>query len=78
MPPRVIRVPTPAFLAPAGIATRPVVVEGADGSDVIAIHHVGYLGLTWDHRAFDGSTAALFLKRVKENIEGWDWEQELT
>jgi 2-oxoglutarate dehydrogenase E2 component (dihydrolipoamide succinyltransferase) len=73
----VINVPNTAILSTDGISKRPVVVEGADGSDVIAIHHVGYLGLTWDHRAFDGSTAALFLKRIKENIEGWDWDQEL-
>jgi pyruvate dehydrogenase E2 component (dihydrolipoamide acetyltransferase) len=73
----VINVPNTAILSTDGISKRPVVVEGADGSDVIGIHHVGYLGLTWDHRAFDGSTAALFLKRIKENIEGWDWEQEL-
>jgi 2-oxoglutarate dehydrogenase E2 component (dihydrolipoamide succinyltransferase) len=53
------------------------VVTNADGSDAIAIHHIGYLGLTWDHRAFDGSTAVLFLRRIKENLETWDWEQEL-
>ena len=49
----------------------------ADGEDVIAIRHIGYLGLLWDHRAFDGSTAVLFLQRIKQNLEGWDWEQEL-
>ena len=26
---------------------------------------------------FDGSTAVLFLRRIKENIETWDWAQEL-
>ena len=31
----------------------------------IAIRPIGYLGLTWDHRAFDGSTAVLFLRRIK-------------
>jgi 2-oxoglutarate dehydrogenase E2 component (dihydrolipoamide succinyltransferase) len=49
-----------------------------DGSDAIAIHHIGYLGLSWDHRAFDGSTAVLFLSKIKDNLETWDWEQELT
>jgi pyruvate/2-oxoglutarate dehydrogenase complex dihydrolipoamide acyltransferase (E2) component len=44
---------------------------------MIAIRHIGYLGLSWDHRAFDGSTAVLFLNRIKENIETWDWGQEL-
>lgn len=72
----IINVPQTAILATDGIKKRPVVVEGESG-DQIAIHHVGYLGLTWDHRAFDGSTAGMFLARVKQNIETWDWEQEL-
>jgi len=46
-------------------------------ADAIAVHHVGYLGLTWDHRAFDGATAVLFLRRIKEALETRDWEQEL-
>jgi 2-oxoglutarate dehydrogenase E2 component (dihydrolipoamide succinyltransferase) len=53
-------------------------LTGPDGEDMIAIRHIGYLGLTWDHRAFDGSTAVLFLQRIKHNLETWDWEQELT
>ncbi len=72
----IINVPQTAILATDGIKKRPVVVEG-DSGDQIAIHHVGYLGLTWDHRAFDGSTAGMFLARIKQSIETWDWEQEL-
>jgi 2-oxoglutarate dehydrogenase E2 component (dihydrolipoamide succinyltransferase) len=60
------------------VTKKPVVVELPDGSDALAIHHIGYLGLTWDHRVFDGSTAVLFLARIKENLETWDWEQELS
>ena len=65
-----------------GIATdtvvkRPTVITTAEGQDTIAIRHIGYLGLSWDHRALDGSTAVLFLNRIKENLETWDWEQEL-
>jgi len=52
-------------------------VTDRNGNDAIAIHHIGYLGLSWDHRAFDGSTAVLFLNKIKQNIETWDWEQEL-
>jgi 2-oxoglutarate dehydrogenase E2 component (dihydrolipoamide succinyltransferase) len=73
----IIPPPNAAILSTDTIKKRPVVVEMADGSDGIAIHHIGYLGLSWDHRVFDGSTAALFLNRVKENLETWDWEQEL-
>ncbi len=73
----IINVPNVAILSTDGIKKRPVVITDDDGNDAIAIHHIGYLGLTWDHRAFDGSTAVLFLKRIKDNIETWDWEHEL-
>jgi 2-oxoglutarate dehydrogenase E2 component (dihydrolipoamide succinyltransferase) len=74
----IINVPNVGILSTDTVAKRPAVVSGPDGSDVIAIRHIGYLGLSWDHRAFDGSTAVLFLNRIKHNIETWDWEQELT
>ena len=73
----VINMPNVAILSTDTVCKRPTVVELPDGSDGLAIHHIGYLGLTWDHRAFDGSTAVLFLNRIKENLETWDWEQEL-
>ena len=73
----IIPPPNAAILSTETIKKRPVVVEMPDGSDGIAIHHIGYLGLSWDHRVFDGSTAALFLNRIRENLETWDWEQEL-
>ncbi len=74
----VINVPNSAILSTETVVKRPVVIEMPDGSDGIAIHHIGYLGLSWDHRVFDGSTAVLFLDRVKQNLETWDWEQELS
>jgi 2-oxoglutarate dehydrogenase E2 component (dihydrolipoamide succinyltransferase) len=73
----IIPPPNAAILSTDTITKRPVVVEMPDGSDGIAIHHIGYLGLSWDHRVFDGSTAVLFLNRIKESLETWDWEQEL-
>jgi 2-oxoglutarate dehydrogenase E2 component (dihydrolipoamide succinyltransferase) len=74
----VINVPNVGILSTDTITKRAAVVTGPDGEDMIAIRHIGYLGLTWDHRAFDGSTAVLFLQRIKQNLETWDWEQELT
>ncbi len=73
----ILNLPNVAILSTDTVVKRPTVVEGPDGTDAIAIHHIGILGLTWDHRAFDGSTAVLFLRRIKETIETWDWEQEL-
>ena len=74
----VINVPNVAILSTDGIAKRPKVITTPDGADAIAIRHLGYLGLSWDHRAFDGAVAVLFLRRIKENLETWDWEQQLT
>ncbi len=73
----IINVPNVGILSTETVTKRPTVVTTPDGQDMIAIRHIGYLGLSWDHRAFDGSTAVLFLQRIKENLETWDWEQEL-
>jgi 2-oxoglutarate dehydrogenase E2 component (dihydrolipoamide succinyltransferase) len=52
-------------------------VELPDGTESIAIHSVGNLPLTWDHRAFDGAYAAAFLRELKQIIETRDWDPEL-
>jgi 2-oxoglutarate dehydrogenase E2 component (dihydrolipoamide succinyltransferase) len=59
------------------VKRKPVVVEAPDGSEAIAIHSVGMLVITWDHRAFDGAYAAAFVRRVQEIIETRDWAAEL-
>ena len=73
----IINQPQVAILSTDGIKRRPVVVEGPDGSEAIAIHSVGMLVITWDHRAFDGAYAAAFVRRVQEIIETRDWAAEL-
>ncbi len=73
----IINQPNSAILSTDGVSKRPTVVTSSSGEDVIAIHHMGMLGFTWDHRAFDGAVAAQFLSRVRDNLETWDWEQEL-
>ena len=73
----VINVPNVAILSTDTVAKRPKVITAPDGGDAIAVRPIGYLGLSWDHRAFDGSTAVLFLRRIKDNLENWDWEQHL-
>ncbi len=73
----IINLPNVAILSTDGVAKRPAVVTLPDGSDTVAVRHIGHLGLSWDHRAFDGSTAALFLGRIRSNLETWDWEGQL-
>jgi pyruvate dehydrogenase E2 component (dihydrolipoamide acetyltransferase) len=72
----VINQPQVAILSTEGIKKRPVVVESPLG-DSIAIHHVGLLAMSWDHRAIDGAYAAAFLNRLRQIIETRDWEPEL-
>jgi 2-oxoglutarate dehydrogenase E2 component (dihydrolipoamide succinyltransferase) len=73
----VINQPQVAILSTDGVKRKPVVVTAPDGSESIAIHSVGNLALTWDHRAFDGAYAAAFLHRIKELLETRDWAPEL-
>jgi pyruvate dehydrogenase E2 component (dihydrolipoyllysine-residue acetyltransferase) len=73
----IINQPQVAILATDGIARRPVVVTQPDGSESIAIHSTGILGVSWDHRAVDGAYISLFLRRVAELLNGRDWGAEL-
>ena len=73
----IINQPQVAILATDAVKKRPVVVEGPDGDDAIAVHSMGVLTLSWDHRAFDGAYAASFLHSLAEILEGRDWEAEL-
>jgi pyruvate dehydrogenase E2 component (dihydrolipoamide acetyltransferase) len=61
-----------AILAFDAIEKRPVVID-----DAIAIRHMVYLSLSWDHRMIDGATAAQLLGRLKQNLEEWDFTPEL-
>lgn len=73
----IINQPQVGILSTDGVKRRPVVVELPDGSESIAIHSVGNLTLSWDHRAFDGAYAAAFVARIKEILETRDWVAEL-
>jgi 2-oxoglutarate dehydrogenase E2 component (dihydrolipoamide succinyltransferase) len=73
----IINQPQVAIISTDSIVRRPVVAETAEGGDAIAIHPVGNLAMSWDHRAFDGAYAAGFLKKVKQVIETRDWSAEL-
>ncbi|HEX2048655.1 MAG TPA: dihydrolipoamide acetyltransferase family protein, partial [Acidimicrobiales bacterium] len=73
----VINQPQVAIVSTDGVRKRPVVVELPDGTDAIAIHPVGNLALSFDHRAFDGAYASAFLSRVRDILETRDWFQEL-
>ena len=73
----IINQPQVAILSTDAIVRKPVVVPTAGGGEAIAIHPVGNLAMSWDHRAFDGAYAAGFLVKVKEILEHRDWNAEL-
>jgi len=68
----IINQPQTAILAFDAVEKRPVVVD-----DAIAIHHMVYISMSWDHRVIDGALASQFLGRMKENLETWDWNEDL-
>nr|MDP9342564.1 2-oxo acid dehydrogenase subunit E2 [Actinomycetota bacterium] len=68
----IINQPNTAILAFDAIEKRPVVID-----DAIAIRHMVYLSMSWDHRVIDGAAAAQFLGRLKQNLETWDFTPEL-
>jgi 2-oxoglutarate dehydrogenase E2 component (dihydrolipoamide succinyltransferase) len=73
----VINQPQVGIISTDAIVRKPVVVNLPDGGESIAIHPVGKLAMSWDHRAFDGAYAAGFLSRAKEILETRDWSAEL-
>ena len=73
----IINQPQVAILATDAVTARPVAVPLEDGQYAVAVHPVGNLALTFDHRAIDGGYAARFLAAVKEIVEHRDWAAEL-
>jgi pyruvate dehydrogenase E2 component (dihydrolipoamide acetyltransferase) len=73
----IINQPQVGIISTDAIVRKAVVVTTPDGGDAIAIHPVGNLSMSWDHRAFDGAYAAGFLSFVREMLESKDWTSEL-
>src|SRR4051794_7120570 len=73
----IINQPQVGILGTGAIVKRPVVVDDPDVGEVIAVRHMLYLALTYDHRMVDGADAARFLTSVKERLEEGEFEAEL-
>ncbi|MEI9945255.1 MAG: dihydrolipoamide acetyltransferase family protein [Chitinophagaceae bacterium] len=71
----IINQPQVAILAVGAIKKRPVVVETPQG-DSIAIRHMMYLSMSYDHRIIDGSLGATFLTAVAKEFENFDDERD--
>ncbi len=67
----IINQPQVAIFGTGAIKKRPVVMETELG-DVIAIRHMVYLSMSYDHRIIDGALGGAFVQRVVELLEGFD------
>jgi 2-oxoglutarate dehydrogenase E2 component (dihydrolipoamide succinyltransferase) len=67
----IINQPQVAILAVGAIKKRPVVIESEQG-DSIAIRHMTYLSLSYDHRIIDGALGSTFLNAVAKELENFD------
>jgi 2-oxoglutarate dehydrogenase E2 component (dihydrolipoamide succinyltransferase) len=67
----IINQPQVAIMAIGVIKKRPMVIETSHG-DSIAIRHMMYISLSYDHRIIDGSLGSSFLNAVVKELENFD------
>ena len=67
----IINQPQVAIMAVGAIKKRPMVLETPQG-DVIAIRHMMYVSLSYDHRIIDGALGSTFLNAVCKELENFD------
>jgi len=67
----IINQPQVAIMAMGAIKKKPAVLETEQG-DVIAIRHMMFLSMSYDHRIVDGSLGGSFIRRVADYLEAFD------
>nr|WP_157536402.1 dihydrolipoamide acetyltransferase family protein [Mucilaginibacter sp. L294] len=72
----IINQPQVAILAVGAIKKKPAVIETPKG-DAIAIRHMMFLSLSYDHRVVDGALGGQFVSRVAHYLENWDTKRNL-
>jgi 2-oxoglutarate dehydrogenase E2 component (dihydrolipoamide succinyltransferase) len=72
----IINQPQVAILATGAIRKKPAVVETEYG-DLIAVRHMMFLSLSYDHRVVDGVLGGSFLRRVADYLESFDKNQKI-
>ena len=66
------------ILAFDAVVKRAVVVTDENGNDAIAIRHMVFLSMSWDHRIIDGAEAARYLAQLKSLLEQADFAPDLS
>ncbi|MEP7142255.1 MAG: dihydrolipoamide acetyltransferase family protein [Ferruginibacter sp.] len=72
----IINQPQVAIMAVGAIKKRPVVIETPQG-DSIAIRHMMYISLSYDHRIIDGALGSTFLNAVSKELENFDGNRSI-
>ena len=72
----IINQPQVAILAVGAIKKKPAVLETEFG-DVIAVRHMMFLSLSYDHRVVNGALGGSFVRRVADYLEAWDIKREI-
>jgi 2-oxoglutarate dehydrogenase E2 component (dihydrolipoamide succinyltransferase) len=67
----IINQPQVAIMAVGAIRKKPAVLELPTG-DVIAIRHMMFLSMSYDHRVVDGQLGGSFIRRVADYLEAFD------
>ena len=70
----IINQPQVAILGPGSVVKRPVVIDDPNLGETIAVRHMVYLALTYDHQLVDGADAGRFLREVKQRLEAGQFE----
>ncbi len=72
----IINQPQVAIMAVGAIKKRPMVIETPQG-DSIAIRHMMYISLSYDHRIVDGALGSTFLNAVSKELENFDGNRSI-
>ena len=72
----IINQPQVAIMAVGAIKKRPRVIETPQG-DSIAIRHMMYISLSYDHRIIDGALGSTFLNAVSKELENFDGSRSI-
>ena len=72
----IINQPQVAIMAVGAIKKRPMVIETPQG-DSIAIRHMMYISLSYDHRVIDGALGSTFLNAVSKELENFDGSRSI-
>jgi len=72
----IINQPQVAIMATGAIRKKPAVIETPTG-DVIAIRHMMFLSMSYDHRVVDGQLGGSFIRRVADYLETFDINREI-